>query len=183
MMRMTGLICGCALALAACAQDRGEYGTQPPPPAAGYASAALTDASGMNRGQARFTQEADGVRVSLDVQGLSPGVHGAHIHQTGSCIAPGFESAGGHWNPYDREHGRDNPAGRHMGDMPNLIVGQDGSGTLELELEGATISGSDASLLDEDGAAVVIHAWPDDYRTDPAGAAGPRVACGEIVPG
>lgn len=182
-MRNLALLSGAALALAACAQGSGDYDSEMPPPATGYASADLTGPSGMNRGTASFTQLDEGVRVVIEAEGLTPGVHGAHIHETGSCIAPDFSSAGGHWNPFNREHGRDNPAGRHMGDMPNIIIGQDGTGLLEVVLEGATIDGGRAALLDDDGSAVMIHAGPDDYRTDPAGAAGPRVACGEVVPG
>lgn len=182
-MRTIGLLSGAAIALAACAQDRDDYGYDAPPADAGHASATLTDASGADRGEVRFTSVEEGVNVSIDAQGLEPGVHGAHIHQTGSCIPPDFQSAGGHWNPYNREHGRENPAGPHMGDMPNLIVGRDGTGLLELVIDGASITGGPAPLLDEDGSAVVIHAGADDYRTDPAGAAGARVACGEVVPG
>ncbi|MCA1750123.1 MAG: superoxide dismutase family protein [Sphingomonadales bacterium] len=177
------LLSGAAIALAACAQDRGDYGYDAPPVQAGYASASLTDASGVDRGQVSFTSVDGGVRVSIDARGMTPGVHGAHIHQTGSCIGPDFSSAGGHWNPYAKQHGRDNPAGPHMGDMPNLIVGEGGTGVLELVIEGASISGGPAPLLDEDGSAVVIHAGADDYRSDPAGAAGSRIACGEVVPG
>ncbi|WP_298016139.1 superoxide dismutase family protein [uncultured Parasphingopyxis sp.] len=152
----------------------------PPPNSVDFARADLADASGMDRGAVTFEQLDTGVRVVIEGRGLTPGAHGAHIHMTGSCVAPDFTSAGGHWNPMNREHGRENPAGQHMGDMPNLIVGQDGSGVLELVVEGARITGGTAAMLDGDGAAVVIHAGPDDYRTDPAGDAGSRVACGEV---
>ena len=156
---------------------------EPPLPSAQIAGAELRDAAGTRRGQADFTQLENGVRVNIRVTGLQPGAHGAHIHETGACVPPDFQSAGGHWNPYGREHGRANPQGQHMGDMPNLIVGQDGTGTLQLEIEGARITGGAAAMLDGDGAAIVIHAGADDYRTDPAGDAGGRIACGEIAVG
>lgn len=173
------------LAATGCVQnDRYEpYDPAPPYAEAQSASAALYDASGRPHGDVTITQLDDGIRLVIRGNGLSPGAHGVHIHMTGSCAAPDFTSAGGHWNPFGRAHGRDNPAGQHMGDMPNLLVGQDGSGMLEVTVNGARIAGGDAPLLDGDGAAIVIHAGPDDYRSDPSGNAGSRVACGEIVPG
>ena len=119
----------------------------------------------------------------INGRNMPPGVHGAHIHEVGSCQAPDFTSAGGHWNPLGKQHGRDNMAGPHMGDMPNLIVGQDGTGTLELLVNGATLVGGAEPILDDDGAAIVIHQGPDDYRTDPSGNSGARVACGVIAAG
>lgn len=93
---------------------------------------------------------------------------------TGKCDAPKFESAGGHWNPTGAKHGLEDPAGQHAGDMPNLVVGEDGRGTLSYELQGATFEG----LLDSDGSAMVIHASVDDQKTDPSGNSGDRIACG-----
>ena len=154
-----------------------------PPPPAETAFAVLRDASGAEVGDALLTQLDQGIRVVIRVAGIAPGVKAAHLHMTGRCDAPDFTSAGGHWNPEGREHGRDNPAGQHMGDMPNLIVGQGGRGLLEVTITGGTIDGSDRALLDADGAAVMIHAGPDDYQSDPTGNAGGRVACGVITPG
>lgn len=154
-----------------------------PPGSIGMARAQLADAAGFDRGEVTLTQLDSGVRVVIQGTGLAPGSHGVHIHMTGSCMAPDFASAGGHWNPRGRQHGRDNPMGQHMGDMPNLIVGQDGNGMIELVVEGARIARGTAALLDEDGAAIVIHAGPDDYVSDPAGDAGSRIACGEVYPG
>ncbi len=154
----------------------------PPPAAVNRAQATLFDAQGRNVGTADLTQRDEGLDIAIRLSGVSPGVHAAHIHMTGRCDPPDFTSAGGHWNPYGRQHGRDNPAGQHMGDMPNIIVGQNGVGLLEATITGGELDSGPAPLFDGDGAAVMIHAGPDDYRSDPAGAAGPRVACGVIEP-
>lgn len=124
------------------------------------------------------TQVGDSVRIRIDAMGLAAGSYGAHVHTAGRCDPPAFESAGPHWNPTGRAHGRDNPAGQHMGDLPNVIVGTEGSGSLEFTIPGASLSGGATQMLDMDGAAIVIHARPDDYRTDPSGNSGARIACG-----
>ena len=97
----------------------------------------------------------------------------------GACDAPGFTTAGGHWNPTMRQHGSMNPNGQHEGDLPNLMIGSNGRGSLGAVIPGATIAG----LLDADGAALVVHAGPDDLMTDPAGNSGARIACGVFVRG
>jgi Cu-Zn family superoxide dismutase len=155
---------------------------QPEPVFAGIADAVLVDAAGAPRGDALITQLDQGLRLLIRVEGVPPGVHAVHIHTIGRCEAPDFRSAGGHWNPAGREHGRDNPRGQHRGDMPNLIVGQNGTGLVEVTITGGHIEGGPQSLLDADGSAIMLHARPDDYRSDPAGAAGPRIACGIIEP-
>ncbi|MDQ4087314.1 MAG: superoxide dismutase family protein [Pseudomonadota bacterium] len=119
----------------------------------------------------------DRLRVRVEAAGLAPGTYGAHIHAVGRCDPPGFETAGPHWNPTQRQHGSQNPAGPHLGDLPNLLVGADGQGSFELAVGGAEMGGP-RGLLDRDGAALVIHAAPDDYRTDPSGNSGARIACG-----
>jgi Cu-Zn family superoxide dismutase len=128
-------------------------------------SAPLLSADGSRRGGATVTETATGLRVAVRATGLTPGLHAVHIHMTGTCTPPDFTSAGGHWNPMGRQHGKDNPAGMHMGDMPNLTASSDGA----------------HPLLDADGAAVVIHAQADDNKTDPAGNAGGRIACGILA--
>jgi len=140
----------------------------------GVAVASLQTADGKPAGTVRVTEENGTLRVSVEAQGLPPGEHGVHIHMTGKCDAPTFETAGSHWNPGNKKHGLENPEGQHAGDMPNLTVGQDGRGTLNYALKGGTI----ASLFDEDGAAFVVHALRDDQKTDPSGASGGRIACG-----
>lgn len=138
------------------------------------AQADLRTPDGVEVGKAAV-EEIDGtLRVIVDVMGLPPGDHGAHVHMTGKCDAPDFSSAGGHWNPAGHQHGAKNPAGPHAGDLPNLEVGSNGRGHLVFTLPGGTYEG----LMDEDGAAIVIHAKADDLMTDPSGNSGGRIACG-----
>jgi len=118
----------------------------------------------------------------VSASGLTPGDHGVHLHAVGKCEEPAFASAGGHLNPAGRQHGMNNPAGRHLGDLPNLVAGADGTATLSYPL-GDPASSLSASLFDADGTALVIHAGPDDYITDPSGNSGGRVACGVFAAG
>lgn len=143
------------------------------------ATAALVDGAGRAVGRAAAREVAGGLRVTLDVRGLAAGTHGAHLHTVGACTLPDFVSAGPHWNPAGSKHGSMNPQGPHAGDLPNLIVGRDGRGTLGVVLAGATLDG----LLDADGGAVVVHAAADDLMTDPSGNSGARIACGVLVAG
>ena len=147
------------------------------------ASATLLDASGAAHGTARVMQTTSGLNVMVSVTGLTPGVHAVHVHTTGACTAPDFTSAGGHWNPMGKEHGMQNPNGSHMGDMPNMTVGADGTGSLTYTIAGGMVEGSANPLLDSDGAAVVVHAQADDNVSDPAGNAGGRIACGVLAKG
>ncbi|WP_088184326.1 superoxide dismutase family protein [Sphingobium sp. Z007] len=165
------------MAAAACAT------TSATPSAAPTASAKLAAADGSARGTVTVTQAADGLHVVVKAMGLTPGIHAVHVHTTGQCAAPDFTSAGGHWNPTARKHGKDNPAGMHMGDMPNMTVGSDGTGAIEYHIANAGISDGATPLLDTDGAAVVVHAQADDNVSDPAGNAGGRVACGVLAAG
>ena len=168
-MRMS-LIC-CA-ALAGCATGGGAPGES-------RAAAVLAEPGGREIGRATIAQEAEGVQVRIEAMGLAPGTYGAHVHRTGRCEGPSFESAGAHWNPTGAEHGFENPSGRHRGDLPNIVVGADRRGTLAFEIRGARLRG-DAGMLDADGAALVVHAAADDYRTDPSGNSGARIACGVV---
>ena len=145
-------------------------------PAAG-GRATLTDAQGREVGTATLTQANGGVGVEVRVAGIAPGDHGIHIHMVGQCDAASrFESAGEHLNPTGAQHGIENPAGPHMGDLPNLTVGADSTATLTQ----ATPIAVD-SLFDADGSAVVIHTGADDQRTDPSGNSGDRIACGVLT--
>lgn len=143
------------------------------------AIANLQTSEGKAAGTASAMQDVAGVQLSLRVEGLPPGAHGVHVHMTGKCEGPKFESAGGHWNPASKQHGLENPKGQHAGDMPNLTVGPDGRGTVSYTLKGGTIE----SLLDSDGAAMVVHASADDQKTDPSGDSGDRIACGVFSAG
>jgi superoxide dismutase, Cu-Zn family len=138
------------------------------------AQADLRTADGRDAGKA-VAEEIDGkIRVIVEVQGIAKGVHGAHVHTVGKCEAPDFASAGPHWNPTQHQHGKENPAGPHAGDMPNLDVGDDGTDRTIFMLP----AGSFEQLMDQDGAAFVVHATADDYKTDPSGNSGGRIACG-----
>ena len=142
--------------------------------------ATLRLASGLPGGTAQLLASGTQVNISIAVVGLSPGVHGVHLHMTGSCEAPDFASAGGHLNPGGHQHGTSNPAGSHLGDLPNVTVGSNGTGTVSATLPG-TREAVLAQLFDGDGTAVVVHAGPDDYRTDPSGNSGGRIACGVLT--
>ena len=120
------------------------------------------------------------IRVEIDVNALPPGRYGVHIHQVGRCDGPDFTTAGPHWNPAARQHGLENPAGSHRGDLPNLEVDSSGHGLLLFGIDGSGIRGGPTPLLDADGASIVIHAQADDERTDPSGNSGARIACGVI---
>lgn len=144
------------------------------------AIAEISSASGSNvSGTATFTQDGDGpVRMVIRVENLSPGEHAIHLHETGDCSAPDATSAGGHWNPTDDPHGKRGNNGFHAGDIDNLVAGEDGIATLEMEFDDWSIGGSDdSSILNK---AVIIHADADDFESQPAGNAGGRVACGVI---
>jgi Cu-Zn family superoxide dismutase len=110
-----------------------------------------------------------------------PGPHGLHIHEVARCEEPRITTAGGHFNPEKKQHGTQNPAGPHAGDLPNITIGPDGNGRLETVESRIRLSGGPLSLFDADGSAIVIHAAPDDYTTDPTGNSGDRIACGVIV--
>jgi superoxide dismutase, Cu-Zn family len=148
--------------------------------AADQASAVLKDAQGAEVGKATLTTTPSGVLISLDLTALPAGEHAFHIHAVGKCEPPKFESAGPHFNPDSTKHGLMNPEGPHAGDMPNLHVPE--GGKLKIEVLNPTVTlGAEAALLDADGSAIVVHAGADDYKTDPAGNAGDRIACGVIT--
>jgi Cu-Zn family superoxide dismutase len=146
---------------------------------AGGAPMALVNSAGQSIGTVRAWQTAGGVSFRIGASGLPHGIHGLHVHAVGRCDPPDFASAGGHWNPAGKKHGMNNPAGPHAGDFPNVEVAANGVLTATVTLPGATM----ASLLDADGAALVLHAGPDDYATDPSGNSGARIACAVIQPG
>ncbi|PWU24422.1 MAG: superoxide dismutase, partial [Candidatus Rokuibacteriota bacterium] len=145
-------------------------------------AADLRDANGQGVGRAVLTSTDTGVRITLDMQGLPPGAKAVHIHEVGKCDGPGFASAGGHFNPEKRQHGTDNPQGPHAGDLPNVTVGANGAGHLDTTTARISLAPNlPTSLFDADGSALVVHAGPDDMKTDPAGNSGARIACGVIM--
>jgi Cu-Zn family superoxide dismutase len=151
------------------------------PPTETTARAELSNGSGQAVGTATFTQVGRTVRVLLEVQGLPAGVKAVHVHAVGKCDGPDFNSAGPHFNPGGRQHGALNPAGPHAGDLPNLTVEANGRGRLESATELLSLSGGATAVFDGDGSALVVHAAPDDFRTDPTGNSGARLACGVIT--
>ncbi|MBW3629538.1 MAG: superoxide dismutase family protein [Gemmatimonadetes bacterium] len=144
------------------------------------ATARLLNAQGVEVGTVELEQHENGVEVEIRTTGVPGGLHGIHFHQVGACAAPDFMSAGGHFNPARRQHGFDNPQGPHAGDLRNLEVTAAGVGRAEFLNPSITISAGPNSLFDADGTSLVVHATADDYRTDPSGNSGSRIACGVI---
>jgi len=151
----------------------------PAPPLGTSASATIRDLTGTRVGTATFTDTYAGILVVGTVSGLGLGAHGIHIHGTGKCDPP-FATAGPHFNPLSKQHGFENSNGPHLGDMPNIDTPAAGMLRFEVLLPGMTLKGTNR-LLDASGAAVVIHSARDDYKTDPSGDSGARIACGVIV--
>lgn len=141
----------------------------------------LINTEGKQIGEAHFTEAEGVVTISLRAEGLKPGIHGIHLHEKAVCTPPDFKSAGSHFNPTDKQHGFDNPKGYHLGDLPNLDVDDEGKVSVKVSMHNLTLQpGKPNSLLDGDGSALVIHADPDDYKTDPSGNSGDRIACAEL---
>ena len=160
-----------AMGLAACGGDRiSDVGAR--------AAASMSGPDGAAMGRVELTQGPNGVLISADVYGLSPGPHGFHIHSVGAC-SPDFSAAGGHFAPDGEGHGFMHAEGHHAGDLPNIHAGADGSARVDHFTSKLTLApDGDTSLFDEDGSAVIIHAMPDSYGADPG--AGDRAACGVI---
>jgi Cu-Zn family superoxide dismutase len=145
------------------------------------AKADMKDAKGASIGTVTLTDVPAGVLLNVSLKGLPAGTYGFHLHAVGKCEAPGFTTAGGHFNPGQHKHGFMSAEGQHAGDLPNLHVATAGDFKLETVAAGVTVKkGAANSLLDQDGAALVIHEKADDYKTDPAGDSGARIVCGVI---
>jgi Cu-Zn family superoxide dismutase len=144
------------------------------------ATATMEPASGSNvTGQAKFTDEGNGrVRFELTVENISPGEHAVHLHEKGDCSAADASSAGGHWNPTMKPHGKRGDGPCHKGDVGNMTVGEDGKGTLDVTVDGWSIGGPDSTNVV--GKAVIVHEKADDFTTQPTGNAGGRLSCGVI---
>lgn len=144
------------------------------------AKATFKDAKGATVGSATLTEGSGGVTIAVEASKLPPGSHGFHIHEAGKCDPPDFKSAKGHFNPTGKKHGLQNPEGPHAGDLPNLEVGADGTAKAEVVAAGVTLKNGKNSLFQRGGTALVIHAGPDDEKSDPSGNSGARIACGVI---
>lgn len=144
-------------------------------------SVSMEDADGNTVATATLTEDDAGVNIKLDGEGLPEGTHAFHIHEKGACEQPDFKSAGGHYNPTGNNHGKDDPEGPHAGDFDNIEVAEDGTVSTELTTDNVTLKkGQDNTLFTDEGTALVIHAGADDYKSQPSGDAGDRIACGVI---
>jgi Cu-Zn family superoxide dismutase len=141
----------------------------------------LKDAQDNPVGYIIIWDQGPGVGLELHLHGLTPGDHAIHFHQVPKCETPDFKSAGGHFNPEGRKHGFDNPDGHHAGDMTNFTVDGGGKAEVRLEDKDVTLKDGPHSLFNNGGSAIVVHAKADDYKTDPSGNSGDRVACGVIT--
>lgn len=144
---------------------------------------AMKDAKGMSVGSATISEPkaGKGVTIKLNLKGLPPGEHALHIHMTAKCEAPGFTTAGGHFNPAKKKHGLENPEGHHAGDMKNFTVTAKGTAKAIVMDADVTLGSGDNSVFTGGGTALMIHAKADDLKTDPTGNAGDRIACGTIT--
>jgi Cu-Zn family superoxide dismutase len=181
MLRSTLILTLC-LSLIACGQPSNDTASSEAAEAAEgtpLATATFNDADGKAIGSADLAASDEGLIMTVTLDGLETGERALHLHTTGLCDAPDFKSAGGHLNPSGVTHGKNSETGPHLGDFPNIVVAEDGKASVSHDILGDADTLS-KQIFDEDGTAVMLHEGPDDYATDPAGAAGPRIACGVL---
>ena len=173
------LLVGISIMMMGCERARQQVGVlSTAPEKQAYAMIDALGDSGVT-GTVVFTQNGDYITLTIDVQGVTPGPHGVHIHETGDCSSPDGKSAGGHWNPTDVEHGKWGEGEFHLGDIGNIMVGADGTGSITLTTDLWEIgTGSDIDVV---GKGMILHADADDFVSQPSGAAGARIGCGVIV--
>lgn len=172
-MKLAIVLAAGTLALSGCAAPGATSKTT-------LANATLRNAAGAEIGTAVLSAQADRLTLRITATAQPSGVHGIHLHAIGKCDAPDFTSAGPHLNPHGKQHGRENPAGTHLGDLPNLVIDSSGRGELTVELPDSRTA-NEAALFDADGSAIVLHAKADDNVTDPSGNSGTRIACGVLT--
>lgn len=180
-MRLTtpSLLCAGALLASIAAQAQPNVPTVQP-----TAKATFRDAKGQPVGSATLTQTPAGVLIDARLERIDPGAHAFHVHEAGRCDGPEFKTAGEHFSPGGKEHGYHAPKGPHAGDMPNQIAQPDGTLTFQVVNPNVSLDrGNGASLFDADGSALVLHAKPDDYKSQPSGEAGDRIACAVVERG
>lgn len=191
MWKIPGVVLGAILLTAGCSNSAeekvpvssGESDVKQEEAASPEINAPIINTEGENIGSAVVRAKNGGVEMDITVTGLTPGKHGIHIHENGVCTAPDFKaSAGGHFNPTDKEHGFDNPKGHHSGDLENIEADESGNAEARITTDTVTLDlGKENSLTDNGGKALVIHEGEDDYKTDPAGDSGTPFACAEIT--
>ncbi|MEX2460175.1 MAG: superoxide dismutase family protein [Paenibacillaceae bacterium] len=141
----------------------------------------MINTKGVKIGTAELSTVTEGVKIHLEAAKLTPGLHGIHFHEVGLCEKPDFATSGMHFNPFQKQHGFDNPQGYHAGDLPNIQVEPDGKVNVDLITKSVTLeNGKSNSLLTAPGVSLIIHEKSDDYMTDPSGNSGARIACGVI---
>lgn len=165
------------IAIASCAPETQNARDTAVATPATLATATISDSAGANVGLASIIKAGDALSLKVTLSGMPVGEKALHFHTKGACDAPDFKSAGGHLNPAEVSHGKLSETGPHLGDFPNIVIADDGLADIALPIAG-TPQEAAGHILDEDGTAIMIHAGPDDYKSDPAGAAGPRIACG-----
>jgi Cu-Zn family superoxide dismutase len=151
-------------------------------PAPSTAHATLTAAAGKSvQGGFTFVHQGSGISIRGEILGLTPGKnHGFHVHQVGECSLPDFASAGEHFNPTEAPHGGPESDSRHLGDLPNATADENGRALIDMNVEGLTLMDKDGAPTEIIGKSIIVHALPDDYKTQPSGGSGDRIACGVI---
>ncbi len=176
---MLSLVIAVSIAFLSCDAVQDLADLLPPPPSE-QAHASIGSTSGSNvTGTAVFEQIGDTIALTIEIQNAEPGLRAVHIHEYGDCSAPDGTSAGGHWNPTNTSHGKWGEGEFHLGDIGNIMVGEDGTGKIELATDLWEIG--TGSIRDVVGKGIIVHAGADDFTSQPSGAAGARIGCGVIA--